>query len=260
MRLTPAFFKNLKAKRSGKYVTLQKDRIYYETYGTGKPFLMFHGGLSCIDGLRYQIAFFAKHFKVIVPERSGHGHSPDIFGNYTYEFFARQTAAFMDALRIKKARMMGTSDGANLIYWLAAKRPDLVNRFISVGGNFHYSGCEPGFQKDLKKQKISAVKTDLRYAAYSPDGGEHYPAVFVKCRKLWLTEPKWRAGLLKKIKAPAFLMAGDRDMIKPEHTLALFRNLKKAELAIVPGTTHSLLKEKPRLVNSMMLEFLNQKF
>lgn len=221
---------------------------------------MFHGGLSCIDGLRYQIAFFAKYFRVILPERSGHGHTADIPGKYTYEFFARQTSAFMDALNIRKAKMMGTSDGANLIYWLAAKRPDLVERFISVGGNFHYSGCDPYFQRDLKKQKLSEVKIDPRYAAYSPDGEKHYPQVYAKCRKLWLTEPKWKAGLLKKIKAPVFLMAGDRDMIRPEHTLALFRNLRKAELAIVPGTTHSLLKEKPRLVNTMMLEFLNQKF
>lgn len=241
-------------------MSLGKVRVYYEVYGTGKPLLMFHGGLSCIDGLRYQIAFFAKRFKVILPERSGHGHTADISGKYTYEFFARQTAAFMDALRIKKAKMMGTSDGANLILWLAAKRPDLVERFISVGGNFHASGCDPVFQKDLKKQKISELKTDPRYAVYSPDGEGHYPVVYAKCRKLWLMEPKWKAGLLKKIKAPAFIMAGDRDMIKPEHTLAFFKSLRKAELAIVPGTTHSLLKEKPRLVNGMMLEFLNQKF
>lgn len=260
MKLTPSFFKNPKAKRNGKYARLGSTRLYYEVYGSGQPLLLFHGGLSCIDGLRYQTAFFAKHFKVILPERSGHGHTADIKGDYTYEFFARQTAAFMDALKIKRARMMGTSDGANLIFWLAAKRPDLVDRFVSVGGNFHASGCDPDFQKDLKKQKLSSVKIDPRYAAYSPDGQEHYAVTFAKCRKLWLTQPLWNTALLRKIKAPGLVLAGDRDMIRPAHTVELFRSLKKGELAIVPGTTHSVLKEKPKLVNSMMFDFLTQKF
>lgn len=259
--VTPAFFENLKRKRKGKAVRLEKisgkPEIYYETYGAGKPLLFFHGGLSCIDGLRYQIAFFARHYKVIVPERPGHGHSPDTRSPYTYETLAKQTAAFMDKLHLRKAKMMGYSDGANLIFWLAAKRPDLVERFISVGGNIHHRGCEPSFQKSLKKQK---VKLDPRYAAYSPDGKKHYKEVFEKCRKIWLTEPKWKPSLLRKIKAPGLIVAGDKDMIRPEHTLEIFRNLRKGRLAIVPGAGHGLLKQKPDLANQIMFDFLNEKF
>ncbi len=232
-----------------------KVRTYYETYGRGRPLLLLHGGLSCIEGLRYQIPFFAKHFKVILPERPGHGRTADISGHYTYEAMARQTAALMDALKIKKARLMGYSDGANLIYLLAAQRPDLVERFISVGGNFHYSGCERKFQKELKQQKPFL---DPRYAVLSPDGAEHYPEVFKKCRRLWLTEPRWKKSLLRKIRARALIMSGDGDMIRHEHTLELYRSLRKAQLAVIPGTGHSLLKEKPQLVNPLMLEFLNQ--
>ena len=257
MKLTPAFFENLKRKPQGKYLQAGNLVMYYETYGSGRPLLLFHGGLSCIDGLRHQIPFFAKYFKVIVPERPGHGHTADIPGPYTYEALAKQAAAFMDKLCIRKARIMGYSDGANLIFPLAAKRPDLVERFISVGGNIHPSGCEPAFQKTLKKQK---VKIDPRYAAYSPDGKKHYREVFEKCRRLWLTEPKWKLALLKKIKAPSLIMAGDQDMIRPEHTLAIYRSLRKSELAVIPGTGHGLLKQKPALVNAVMLEFLTKKF
>ena len=234
--------------------------MYYETYGAGKPLLLLHGGLSCIDGLRYQIPFFAKHFKVILPERPGHGHTADTPGNYDYETLARQIAAFMDKLRLKKARLMGYSDGANLLYWLAAKRPELVGRFISVGGNFHHRGCEPAFQKKLKGQKIQAADIDPRYAAYTPDSAAHYLNVYEKCRRLWLTEPNWKISLLKKIKAPALIAAGDGDMIRPEHTLTLYRNLRSAQLAIIPGASHSLLKEKPEIINALMLDFLKQKF
>lgn len=255
--ITPEHFENLKRKASGKRVRLDKipgaPEIYYETYGSGKPLLLFHGGLSCIDGLRYQIAYFSKYYKVIVPERPGHGHSPDTKGPYTYEFLAKQTAAFMDKLKIRKAKMMGYSDGANLIFWLAAKRPDLVERFISVGGNIHHRGCEPSFNKMLRKQK---VKLDPRYAAYSPDGKKHYKEVFEKCRKIWLTEPKWKPSLLRKIKAPGLIVAGDKDMIRAEHSAEIFQGLRKGQLAIIPGTGHGLLKQKPGIVNPILLDFL----
>lgn len=257
MKLTPRFFENPRARRPGRFVNAGKIRMYYETYGKGAPLVLFHGGLSCIDGLRYQIPFFAKSFKVIVPERPGHGHTADTRGPYCYEELARQAASFMDALGIKKARMMGYSDGANLIFWLAVKRPDLVERFISVGGNFHYSGSEPSFQKELKKQKCTQV--DPRYKAYSPDGEEHYAEVFEKCRALWLREPRWNAALIKKIKAPGLVIAGDRDMIRHEHSLALYRALRRGRLAFIPGASHSLLKEKPALANAVMMDFLTEK-
>ncbi len=260
MKLTPKYFENVHRKRQGRYAQIGKIRMYYETYGTGKPLLLLHGGLSCIEGLRYQIPFFAQRFKVILPERPGHGHTADTPGQYDYETLARQTANFMDKLGLKKARLMGYSDGANLLYWLAAKRPDLVGCFISVGGNFHHQGCEPGFQRNLKKQKIQTLEIDPRYAAYSPDGAEHYSSVYEKCRRLWLTEPKWKPGLLRKIKVPALIVAGDGDMIRHEHTLKLYRSLRESQLAIIPGASHSLLKEKHRMVNAMMLDFLKQKF
>ena len=92
--------------------------------------------------------------------------------------------------------------------------------------------------------------------AYSPDKTEHYHQVFEKCRKLWLTEPQWKVSLLKKIHCPALIVAGDKDMIKPEHSLEMFRNIKQSQLAIIPGTSHSLLKEKPELVNKIIADFL----
>ncbi len=253
MKLAPQFFENINSKRNARHVLIGSIRMYYETYGRGEPLFWLHGGLSCIDGLRNQIPFFEKHFKVILPERPGHGHTADISGFYAYEKMAEQTHALMKKLKIKKANFAGYSDGANLLLWLAAKYPTCVKKVVLIGGNFHHRGCEPLFQKHLRSQK---VEIDPRYVAYSPDKAEHYYQVFEKCRKLWLTEPKWKASLLKKILCPALIVAGDKDMIKPEHSLEMFRNIKQSQLAIIPGTSHALLKEKPKLVNKIILDFL----
>lgn len=258
MKLTPKFFENVNSKRKGQYADIGSYRLYYEVYGKGAPLFWLHGGLSCIDGLRYQIPFFSNEYKVIVPERPGHGHTADIQGPYTYEVMAKQTVALMKKLKIKKASFAGYSDGANLLLWLAAKYPSRVKKIVLVGGNFHHRGCEPVFQKDLKKQNPKKHGIDPRYLAYSPDRPEHYFKVFEKCRKLWLTEPKWKPVLLKKVRCPALIVAGDRDMIKPEHSLEMMKFIKKAQLAIIPGASHSLLKEKPEIANAVISGFLKE--
>ena len=47
-------------------------------------------------------------------------------------------------------------------------------------------------------------------------------------------------------------------MISLEHTAALFRAIPNSELAVVPGTSHALLMEKPDLVNRIVLDFLKK--
>jgi ribosomal-protein-alanine N-acetyltransferase len=51
-------------------------------------------------------------------------------------------------------------------------------------------------------------------------------------------------------------MFGDDDEVTLEHAVALYRALPEAELAIVPGTSHGLLVEKPELCNGLIVDFL----
>lgn len=54
-------------------------------------------------------------------------------------------------------------------------------------------------------------------------------------------------------------MAGDRDLVAPEHTVAIFRALPRtARLAIVPGAGHDLHREQPALLNQLLLAFLGE--
>jgi pimeloyl-ACP methyl ester carboxylesterase len=41
-----------------------------------------------------------------------------------------------------------------------------------------------------------------------------------------------------------------------EHVLATYDAIPNAELAVVPGTSHFLLQEKPALTNAIILDFL----
>jgi pimeloyl-ACP methyl ester carboxylesterase len=51
-------------------------------------------------------------------------------------------------------------------------------------------------------------------------------------------------------------MAGDADAVSLEDTATLYNGIPDAELAVVPGTSHFLLQEKPALCNTIMMDFL----
>jgi pimeloyl-ACP methyl ester carboxylesterase len=94
------------------------------------------------------------------------------------------------------------------------------------------------------------------YAEVSPDGVGHFPVVIAKLARAVADEPGLQPRELDAVTCPALVMAADDDIVTLEHTLALYRNLRDARLAVVPGTSHLLLHEKPELCTDLVTDFL----
>jgi pimeloyl-ACP methyl ester carboxylesterase len=128
-----------------------------------------------------------------------------------------------------------------------------------MGTNFHHEGGmftpeESGMTADGPEM---AFPRDL-YAAASPDGPDHWPVVFAKITKLWGEEPTLTVEDVARIASPTLVMVGDDDIIRLDHTVALFEALPHGQLAVVPGASHGLPMEKPAEVSRLILEFLRQ--
>ena len=70
-------------------------------------------------------------------------------------------------------------------------------------------------------------------------------------------EPTLAAADLSGVASRALVMLGDDDEVTLEHAIAMYRGLADAELAVVPGTSHGLLHEKPALCNAILVDFLS---
>jgi pimeloyl-ACP methyl ester carboxylesterase len=243
---------------SGRYVIVNGVNTYYESCGEGEPLLLLHGGTDTIECFREQTPALAERFRVILPERRGHGRTADIEGPITYELMAQDTMAFMEALGIGAAHLVGWSDGAIVGMLVAMSRPDVVKRLVSIGGNFDVGGLTEEFVAYVRQATAETYYPPAveMYKQTSPDGPEHWPVVFEKIMRMWLTEPQIGPQEFATIKAPTLVMSGDRDIVKLEHTVDLFRTIPGAQLCVVPGTSHFLLVEKPDLVNRLITDFL----
>jgi pimeloyl-ACP methyl ester carboxylesterase len=79
-------------------------------------------------------------------------------------------------------------------------------------------------------------------------------------KTMLLTEPNLSIADLQKIKCPALFITGDHDIIKQSHTSEMFESVRLGNMAVIPGTRHYPHKEKPGVVNSIILDFLSKKF
>jgi pimeloyl-ACP methyl ester carboxylesterase len=80
------------------------------------------------------LEILASQFHVFLPERRGHGRTPDVDGPYSYELVADDMIRFLEQVVGGPARLIGVSDGAIVALIVALKRPDLAQRLICAAG------------------------------------------------------------------------------------------------------------------------------
>lgn len=73
--------------------------------------------------------------------------------------------------------------------------------------------------------------------------------------EIWKTEPNLTTAELDKIQCPVLVMAGQDEPFSNHHTIDLYEALSDAKLAIVPGASHSVTKDKPELALAIIKDF-----
>jgi pimeloyl-ACP methyl ester carboxylesterase len=242
----------------GEYVEINGLKTYYEAQGEGEPLLLMHGGFCTVETFARQTRDFAGEYRVIVPERRGHGRTADVEGPITYDSMADDTIGLVEKLGIGSAHLVGYSDGGNTALLVALRRPDLLRKLVCIGANFHYEGMAPVAVEVIEHATPDTFYPWLikKYKEVSPDGPDHLPIVFEKVMRMWREEPALSPDDLARIQAPTLVLVGDRDWVAMEHTVEMFHSIPNSQLCVIPGATHGAPFEKAPLVNRIVLDFL----
>ncbi len=233
------------------HVKLKDADLYYETYGTGEPLLMLHGNSQMIYAFMKQIPFFEKKYKVIAVDTRGQGKSKDFSnGPLSYDLFADDMKQLLDSLHIKKANIIGWSDGGNTGLIMAVKYPQYLNKLAVMGANlFPTTDALPS--KVLEEVKAGVTQLQTR--------SDERSKMQVRLFTMLLNEPHLTFADIKKIKAPTLVMAGETDMILESHTKAIAAGIPKAKLVIFKGASHYAPVEIVREFNETIAKFFEGK-
>jgi pimeloyl-ACP methyl ester carboxylesterase len=267
----PAKNEGQRAKRTRRegYASVNGLRMYYEIHGEGKPLVLIHGGGSTIQTTFGNIRpLLAKRYQVIAVELQAHGHTKDRDTPESFEQDANDVAGLLNFLKINKADVFGFSNGGQTAMQMGISYPGKVNRLILASAFYKRDGVVSGFFEGLENAALADMPTALK-EAYLQIGNDAIglQRMFDKDRARMLQFRDWKDEDLASIQAPCLIIAGDKDIVTPEHAVEMSRKIRNAQLLILPGNHGSYIGEAmsaqqetriPALTVAVIEEFLDE--
>lgn len=199
------------------YITVNDVKLYYEKTGSGRPLIMAHCNSMDHKIFRKSVKILSAHFTVYCPDSRDHGKSSKV-RTLHYEDMAEDMVQFITALGLEKPVFYGFSDGGIIGLILASAHPDLLSALIVSG------------------------------ASLNPDSTKDLPMKFFKLwsrvdrsdkMRIMMREPNITDEMLQAIRVPTFVTAGEKDVIKEEHTRHIAETVPGAKLKIFAKAGHS---------------------
>lgn len=226
--------------------------MYYESHGAGSPLVLIHGAYMTIPanwgGLIPTLA--ASHW-VIAVEMQGHGRTSDRDTPITYEGMADDIAALMDHLGLPDAAIFGYSMGGGVALQLALRHPQKVNRLIVASMPLSYDAFPADFHAMIEGMTPDLFTGTPMEQAHLDLGKNpaQFLDLFAKLRALDLEPFDWPAADFAALDVPVLLIFGDADVVAMDHVALMhetfgghtngdIRGLPRAQLLVLPGTSH----------------------
>jgi pimeloyl-ACP methyl ester carboxylesterase len=234
--------------------TVNGIKLWYATFGQGKPVILLHGGLANANYWGHQVRALQPCYRVIVMDSRGHGRSTRDERPYGYDLMAADVIGLMDFLKIPKAAIVGWSDGAILGLEIAMQHPERVTKLFAFAANSDPSGLADTAKSPIFNAFIT--RAEKEYQALSPTPAQ-YKRFLEQISKMWETQPNWTVENLRAITVPTWIVDADHDeAIKRENTEFMAANISGAGLLLQPGVSHFSFIQDPEQFNRDVLHFL----
>jgi len=260
--------RKLYADPASRFMTIKGVEVHYKDEGPrGAPVLyLVHGSVSTLRTWDVVTASLKARYRIIRFDVPGYGLSGRISDEAAKNVQPVEIAeGLIDALGVKKLTFVGVSSGGTMGMYLAAKRPELVERLILSNtpsdpvDTSHLvmpqgfvaaqarAKANQGFQdRDFWEQYLTffagdpkriSAKTRAQYYGFNRRTPEKYPIALVAR----IGDGKQAAIEMAKIKAPTFLIWGAADPLLPESAAnALARYVQNAPISrvMMPDVGH----------------------
>ena len=221
--------------------------IYYEETGEGPPLLLLHGNGETHEIFQSLISVLSPRFHVVAMDSRGHGRSG--YGNQELSLpaMADDCAALVQHLEIDKLSVLGFSDGGNIALYFALRYPEKLNCLVLIGANLN-----PGA---VKRSTQIPIEIGYRLTSLFPTANGRKKRQILGLMIHW---PQIRPEELEYITAPTLVLAGERDLIKEEHTRMIAQKIPHAQLEIIPKANHFVLGKQAAETNRRIFTFLTR--
>ena len=197
----------------------------------------------------------------------GHGKSTGM-GRHSIAEYAEDLAAFMKALKMRNAVLVGISMGSGIALALALKYPDKVSGLVLLGAGpklrvaskiLESLGNPNLFESavNLINENCFSAKTSQRLKDLSKRTMlEMRPPVllgdFIACDQFDVS------GRLQEIKIPTLVVCGAEDKMTPlKYSESLRDAIAGSQLEVLKDAGHMLMVEQPQAMADILVKFIN---
>ncbi len=268
-------------------VEVQGRKVYYQRHdpedpdARGKmPLVLLNGiGGSCRGWLPLQVPEFSKTRPTIIFDHRGVGESEDVGGSFSTADLADDTEAFLAAIGVERADVLGAFMGGMIAQELALKHPARVHALVLVGSYIRPDAKRRMLLEDwasLARDGVSTEhmmrerlvwtltddtleQTDLIETMldfFLRDDTPVPPELFVRQCEACIRHDT--SGRLGAISQPTLVLCGRQDQLTP---LKLHRDLTEAipgsRLVVIDFGAHLVMAESAVRFNDVVQQFLD---
>lgn len=219
--------------------------------------LLLHGAIGSKDQLMPVEKNLADSFSVYSLNFSGHGDSPSIEDPFSIAGFASEIITLLNQQEIESINVFGYSMGGYVAMYLAKYHPQRIKKIITLATKFAWDEAIAAREiKMLNAGKIEEKLPDFASALQKRHAPNNWKIVLEKTAAMLTAMGKnnpLTTADYPEIHHPVLLMLGDRDkMVTLDETVEVYKNLPKAQLAVLPGTAHPVeMVNTNRLTNEI---------
>lgn len=244
----------------GHTVQINSIEIYYEEYGVGTPLVLLHGfGGSSLNWYSF-IAELSEHYRLIVVDMRGHGHSTNPENKFTHREAANDVFLLLDKLGIDHFSAMGISSGGMTLLHMATSQPQRIESIVLVSATTHFSEQARAIMRNASFRTMPKEVQEM-YRACAKRGDEQIHQLIAQFNALHnnYDDMNFTAQSLSTITARTLIIHGDCDRFFPvEIPVNIQRSIPKAELWIIPGGEHVPIYDSAIPFTSTVLQFLDE--
>ena len=248
--------------------------------------LLLHGsgpGVSSWANWRHNIPALAENFRVLALDLVGWGASErpsDV--RYGTKTWVEHALAFLDALDVSTATVVGNSMGGAVALRFAIRHPDRLNRLVMMGSGYVAPSDAPllanpalaavrGYTPSLDNMRqvlewfaydpelISDEMVQQRYEASAAPGVQENYYAMTHDRDRLGNEYRVTEEDVRAVQAPTLVLHGRDDQVVPcELSWRLMQLLPNAELHVAAQCGHWFQIEQSERFNSLVTEFLSR--
>jgi len=260
-----------------KNIQIHGNKIRYLEYSNfnsteEETLVLLHGIGASAERWSKVIPFFHEHFRTIVPDIIGFGHSDKPTVEYNIPYFVRFLKDFLNRVGVKSASIAGSSFGGLVAAEFAINDINMINKLILVSP----AGTMKTSTKTLEEYILASlypthdnVWRAFNNMAFDPRTvTEETILEFIDRMKLPNAKYAFMstmlairnttdlASRLSKVKSPTIIIWGQNDEMIPVKYSEDYRNIPNSNVKVIPRCGHTPFTEKPELFSKIAIDFL----